>query len=337
MVDADRLDAILGAQGGHGSKGAYGFTGDRGRPAHRPLRRKGAFRIWSGPGARRRCGARAGRGRGQVERDPRRPGPAAAFTDLAGAVVTMGRAAHPGTATAELVVGRGCGLRDDGEGQHAHAVPAAEEAALAQIPAVSTVNTGPWPLPDPAHDRRVGTGMDRVHRRRPDRAVAAHRHPREEDHRGGLPVTSDAQTATPTTLAPRVRGHRHIETGSTGSGTSPTKRTNRWSEPGNAPRVMATPRSPAIGLLRLDETTTSPRRQPAPRPRPTTHHHPASNRINDFAGSSWHSPATPGSHPQPQPDHGSPREWTPTNALSANTKLAATTHAVIIVIRLRTG
>jgi hypothetical protein len=54
---------------------------------------------------------------------------------------------------------------------------------------------------------------------------------------------------------------------------------------GNAPRVMATLRSLAISLLRLDGHTNIARRQPPLRPRPAAHAQAASDRINDFAGS----------------------------------------------------
>ena len=63
-----------------------------------------------------------------------------AFTDLAGAVITID-AMHTQTTPRRPSPAAGR-LRDDRQGQHADAVPAAQEAARASIPAASAVSTG---------------------------------------------------------------------------------------------------------------------------------------------------------------------------------------------------
>lgn len=50
-----------------------------------------------------------------------------------------------------------------------------------------------------------------------------------------LITSADARTAPPATLAAWIRGHWEIENSSTGSATSPTKKTNPWSGPETRP------------------------------------------------------------------------------------------------------
>ena len=133
-----------------------------------------------------------------------------AFADLAGAVITID-AMHTQSDTAQVIPGRGRGLRDDRQGQHADVVPAAEEAALGRIPAASSVSTD--------HGRRArrtikavaGAGLDRVRRRRPGRAAAPHGHEeRQEDRRGRLPdhQRPRRRPGHPGRLGPRPLGDR---------------------------------------------------------------------------------------------------------------------------------
>jgi predicted transposase YbfD/YdcC len=64
-------------------------------------------------------------------------------------------------------------------------------------------------------------------------------------------ITSERDT-DPATLAAWVRGHWEIETVLTWSVTRFIRRINRWSGRETHPRVMASLRSLAISLLRLD-------------------------------------------------------------------------------------
>ncbi len=239
MVDADRLDAILGAWLGHGPCCGHGLLviAVDGKIV-RGARRKGgkAPHLVAAPAHGAGAVFPAGRGRGWPNEirpgtrcglSPTWPGPWSPWT-----------LQHPRGLHRRTCRRPGCGLRDDGEGQHAHAVPAAGQLPWAQIPAVSICGHGPWLPPDPAHDQsRVGTGMDRVHRRRPDRAVAAHRHPGRKKtievappgHQRRCPDRHPDDTGV---MGKRSLAHRNRPTG---SGTSPTKRTNRWSEPGTRP------------------------------------------------------------------------------------------------------
>ena len=122
---------------------------------------------------------RAGGGNREVERDPRGPGSAER-------VHRSGRGGHHDRRTAHAKRhraghhGPGRGLRDDRQGQHADAVPAAEEAALGAHPRRLFREHGPRP-PGPPHDQgRPGAGLDRVRRRRPGRAAAPHGHEKKE-------------------------------------------------------------------------------------------------------------------------------------------------------------
>ena len=73
--------------------------------------------------------------------------------------------------------------------------------------------------------------VDRVRGRRPGRPAP----PAPSPGRGKKTVEvvyliTSSRSAGPATLAACVRGHWHIETSSTGSATSPTRKTNPWSE-----------------------------------------------------------------------------------------------------------
>ncbi|CNG18738.1 transposase for IS2404 [Mycobacterium tuberculosis] len=176
-----------------------------------------------------------------------------AFTDLAGAVVTMD-ALHTQAGTAELVVGRGADYVMTVKGDMPTLYRRLKKLPWAQIPAVSTVTTG--------RGRRTRrtikvasapawiefTGAAQIAQLR--RTVT----------RGGkktvevvyLVTSADAQTATPTTPASWVRGHWHIENRLHWVRDVTYQEDKSLVRTGNAPRVMATLRSLAISLLRLD-------------------------------------------------------------------------------------
>src|SRR6185437_3582453 len=204
-----------------------------------------------GARARHRRGPRAGGGNREVERDPRGPGSAER-------VHRSGRGGHHDRRTAHAKRhraghhGPGRGLRDDRQGQHADAVPAAEEAALGAHPRRLFREHGPRP-PGPPHDQgRPGAGLDRVRRRRPGRAAAPHGHEKgKKTVEVVYLITSDSDVG-PAALAAWVRGHWEIENklhwvrDVAYQEDKPLVRT--W----NAPRVMAILCSLAISLLRLD-------------------------------------------------------------------------------------
>ena len=141
-----------------------------------------------------------------------------AFADLAGAVFTID-AMHTQTDTAKAILCPPGGLRDDRQGQHADPVPAAQEAALGRVPAVSSVTTD--------HGRRArGTikaalapawiGFDGAAQ------VAQLRRTVTQNGKKTVEVvyliTSD-RDASPATLAAGARGHWEIGNCLTGSGT----------------------------------------------------------------------------------------------------------------------
>jgi len=150
-----------------------------------------------------------------------------AFTDLAGAVITID-ALHTRSDTAQVITGRR-------QGQHADAVPAAEEAALGAHPRRLFREHGPRP-PGPPHDQgRPGAGLDRVRRRRPGRAAAPHGHEKgKKTVEVVYLITSDSDVG-PAALAAWVRGHWEIENKLHWVRDVPTRKTNRWSEPGTRP------------------------------------------------------------------------------------------------------
>lgn len=67
-----------------------------------------------------------------------------------------------------------------------------------------------------------------------------------------LITSADVRTTDPATLAAWDRGHWHIETSSTGSENVTRQEDKSLVRTGNARRVMATVRSLAISLLRLN-------------------------------------------------------------------------------------
>ena len=102
-------------------------------------------------------------------------------------------------------------LRDDRQRQHAHPLQAAEEAALGRGPLCVVRDHGPRP-PGPPHPQgRAGASLDRVRRRRPGRATAAHGHEeRQEDRRGRLPhhQRPPRRSRHPGRLGPQPLGDR---------------------------------------------------------------------------------------------------------------------------------
>jgi hypothetical protein len=202
---------------------------DRGRRQGRP-RREGHGREGPAPGrrpgARHRRSPQAGRGGREAERDSRRPGTAEGIRRPGRRRHHDRRPAHP----ARHRPGHPCpegGLRHDRQGQHAHPVPAAQEAALGPGPCRLVREHGPRPPRPPHHQGGAGADLDRVRRRRTGRAGPPHRH----EKRGRRP--SRSSTSSPATARPaRPRwppgpaATGTSKTSSTGSATSPTRKTS---------------------------------------------------------------------------------------------------------------
>jgi predicted transposase YbfD/YdcC len=174
-----------------------------------------------------------------------------AFADLAGTVITID-ALHTQSDTAQVILARQADYVMTVEGQHADAAPAAEEGAVVPRPRRLVRDPGPRP-PGPPHDQGgAGAGLDRVRRRRPGRPAAPHGHEEgEEDRRGRLPHHQRPRRQ-PATLASWVRGHREIENKLHWVRDVTYQEDKSLVRTGNAPRVMASLRSLAISILRLD-------------------------------------------------------------------------------------
>ncbi|MEU8799629.1 ISAs1 family transposase [Spirillospora sp. NPDC048819] len=176
-----------------------------------------------------------------------------AFTDLTGAVITMD-ALHTQAGTAELVIARGADYVMTVKGNIPTLQRRLKKLPWADVPAVSTVTKG--------RGRRTRrtikvasapawiefTGAAQIAQLR--RTVT----------RGGkktvevvyLVTSADGHSADPATLASWVRGHRHIENRLHWVRDVTYQEDKSLVRTGNAPRVMATLRSFAISLLRLD-------------------------------------------------------------------------------------
>ena len=175
-----------------------------------------------------------------------------AFADVAGAVFTID-AMHTQTDTAKVILARRADyVMTVKKNQRAHLVHAAQEASLGRNPRRLLRGQGPRPPGPPHHQGGARAGLDRVRRRRPGRAAAPHRHAeREEDRRGRLP-DHQRQDVDPATLAAWVRSHWKIENCLHWVRDVTYLEDKSLVRTGNAPRVMASLRSLAISLLRLD-------------------------------------------------------------------------------------
>ena len=174
-----------------------------------------------------------------------------AFASLAGAVFTID-AMHTQHDTAQVILGRGADYVMTVKANMPDVVPAAEEAALGRRPRRVVREHGSRPPGPPHHQGRAGAGLDRVRRRRPGRAAAPHGHEeREEDRRSRLPHHQRPRRH-PATLAAWVRGHWEIENRLHWVRDVTYQEDKSLVRTGNAPRVMASLRSLAISLLRLD-------------------------------------------------------------------------------------
>lgn len=242
-----------------------GFVGHEER-SHRRRRqdRPGRTRRqFSGPTLGRRprtrlgCGGRPGRGAGDEQRDPRRPGTAGRL-DLDGVVITMD-ALHTQHDTATLVTEAG--------GDYVLTVKANQKSLFAQLKAL------PW-TSVPAVTR-----TDRGHGRRATRTIKVVDVPAWIDFSGAVQVAQLRRTVTRKSrrtveivhlitsadaTAARRRSWPHgcsrtgrSRTACTGSVTSPSTRTAPRSAPGRHPaswRASVTPRSPCSAWT---ATTTS--------------------------------------------------------------------------------
>ena len=162
----------------------------------------------------------------------------------------VGDTVHDGTP--QVTVLADAEAQDNRQGQHADPVPAAQEAALGRVPAVSSVSTG--------HGRRARRTIKAV--LAPawigfDGAAQVAQLRRTVTKKGKKTVevvyliTSD-RGADPATLAAWVRGHWQIENKLHWVRDVTYQEDKSLVRTGNAPRVMASLRSLAISLLRLD-------------------------------------------------------------------------------------
>ena len=159
---------------------------------------------------------------------------------------------HTQSDTAQAILGRGADYVMTVKANMPDAVPAAEEAALGRVPAASSVSTG--------HGRRARRTIKAV--LAPawiefDGAAQVAQLRRTVTKKGKKTVevvyliTSD-RDADPATLAAWVRGHWEIENRLHWVRDVTYQEDKSLVRTGNAPRVMASLRSLAISLLRLD-------------------------------------------------------------------------------------
>ncbi|MBA3488629.1 MAG: ISAs1 family transposase, partial [Longispora sp.] len=177
----------------------------------------------------------------------------AAFANLAGAVITVD-AMHTQTDTAGLIIARGAHYVMTVKGNIPTLYKRLKELPWADIPSDSTVSTD--------HGRRARrtikvtavpewiefTGAAQIAQLR--RTVT--RNGNKTVEVVYLITSADARTADPATLATWVRGHWHIENHLHWVRDVTYQEDKSLVRTGNAPRVMATLRSLAISLLRLD-------------------------------------------------------------------------------------
>jgi predicted transposase YbfD/YdcC len=174
-----------------------------------------------------------------------------AFTGLAGAVVTID-AMHTQGDTAQVIPGRGAGYLMTVKGNMPTLYRQLKKLPWARIPAISAVSTG--------------------HGRRARRTVKAALAPAWIGFEGAAQVAQLRRTVTakgkktvevaclitserdadPGALAAWVRSHWHIENKPHWVRDVTYQEDKSLARTGNAPRVMATLRSLAISLLRLD-------------------------------------------------------------------------------------
>ena len=152
-----------------------------------------------------------------------------AFTSLAGAVITID-ALHTQHDTAQVILARQADYVMTAKANTPTLYRQLKKLPWAAVPSVSAATTG--------------------HGRRARRTIKAALAPVWIEFHGAAQVAQLRRTVTrkgkkttgvvylitsdrdadPATLATWVRGHWHIETSSTGSATSPTRKTNPWSE-----------------------------------------------------------------------------------------------------------
>ena len=178
-----------------------------------------------------------------------------AFADLAGAVLTID-AMHTQHDTAQLILGRGADYVMTVKGNMPTLVQAAQEAALGRRPRRLGREHGPRP-PRPPHAsrsrwRRPGSGSTAPPRSRS--CAARSRRKGKKTVEVVYLITSD-RSAGPATLAAWVRSHWHIENKLHWVRDVTYQEDKSLVRTGNAPRVMASLRSLAVSILRLDGHT----------------------------------------------------------------------------------
>jgi predicted transposase YbfD/YdcC len=177
----------------------------------------------------------------------------AAFTNLAGAVITVD-AMHTQTDTAELIIARGADYVMTVKANMPTLYKRLKKLPWADIPSNSTVTND--------HGRRVRrtikvaavpawiefTGAAQIAQLR--RTVT--KNGKKTIEVVYLITSTDARTTDPATLAAWVRSHWHIENRLHWVRDVTYQEDKSLVRTGNAPRVMATLRSLAISMLRLD-------------------------------------------------------------------------------------
>ena len=158
-----------------------------------------------------------------------------AFADLAGAVITID-AMHTQHDTAQAILGRGADYVMTVKGNMPTLYRQLKKLPWAAHPRRLVREHGPRPPGPPHHQGRAGAGLDRVRRRRPGRAAAPHGHEEgQEDRRGRLPHHQRPRRRARPPWPPGSAATGRSRTSSTGSATSPTRKTNPWSGPETRP------------------------------------------------------------------------------------------------------
>ncbi|MBA3488719.1 MAG: ISAs1 family transposase, partial [Longispora sp.] len=177
----------------------------------------------------------------------------AAFATLADAVITVD-AMHTQTDTARVIIARGAHYVMTVKGNMPTLYKRLKQLPWADVPSESTVSTD--------HGRRARrtikvTAVPAWIEFTGAAQVAQLRRTVTKDGKKTIEVvylitSADARTADPATLATWVRGHWHIENRLHWVRDVTYQEDKSLVRTGNAPRVMATLRSLAISLLRLD-------------------------------------------------------------------------------------
>ena len=207
----------------------------------------------------------------------------ASLASLACAVITIG-AMHTQADTAQVILGRGAGYVMTVKGNMPALYRQLEKLPWAAVPAVSDVSKDHGRLARRAIKVALAPAWIEF-----DGAAQVAQLRRTVTKEGKKTVevvyliTSDCD-AGPAALAAWVRSHREIENRLHWVRDVTYQEDKSLVRTGNAPRVMATLRSLAISLLRLDGQASIAAASPPPRPRPAADATAASDRMSDLPG-----------------------------------------------------